>query len=223
MTAISATGATTSTGTQTSGSSDALNQIDMDEFVSLMIAQMQNQDPLEPMDNTQMLQQISQIREIGSNDRLSETLGAVLLGQNLATANSVIGRTIMALDDNAKTFVGTVDRVSVDDGEAKLRVIEQVPEYYDEETDTIVPESQVEHAVSLTNIGEILSDGEDTSLVAERVSAAAGLVGRTIIGVTDASEIVTGTVEQVALENGAVQLKVGDHFVALDRVTNIVQ
>ena len=126
MTAISATGATTSTGTQTSSTSDALNQIDMDEFVSLMIAEMQNQDPLEPMDNTQMLQQISQIREIGSNDRLSETLDAVLLGQNMATASNMIGQTIMALDDDAKTFVGTVDRVSIEDGEAKLHVIQRI-------------------------------------------------------------------------------------------------
>jgi flagellar basal-body rod modification protein FlgD len=221
MTAIPATGATTTT--QTSSTSDALNKIDMDEFISLMIAEMQNQDPLEPMDNTQMLQQISQIREIGSNDRLSETLDAVLLGQNMATASGMIGQTIMALDDNAQTFVGTVDRVSIADGEAKLHVVQRIAEHYDEDTDTIVPEQQVEHAVSLTNISQILPDTEDTALAAQRVSAAAGLVGRTIIGVTDASEVVTGAVEQVALEDGAVKLKVGNDLIDLDSVTHIVE
>jgi flagellar basal-body rod modification protein FlgD len=223
MAAISATGTTTSASTQTSGTSDALNQIDMDEFIALMIAEMQNQDPLEPMDNTQMLQQISQIREIGSNDRLSDTLGAVLLGQNMTTASNMIGQTIMALGDDDQTFVGTVDRVSIDDGEAKLHVIQTILEHYDEETDTIVPEERVEHAVSLTNISQILPDTEDTALVAQRVSAAGSLVGRTIIGVTDASEVVTGAVEQVAFEDGAVQLKVGDHLIDLDSVTHIVE
>ena len=80
----------------------------------------------------------------------------------------------------------------------------------------------MEHAVSLTNISQILPDSEDTALVAQRVSAAAGLVGRTIIGVTDASEVVTGAVEQVAFEDGAVKLKVGDNLIDLDSVTHIV-
>ena len=45
-----------------------------------MITELQNQDPLNPMDNTQMLEQINQIRQIGATDKLTSTLDSVLLG-----------------------------------------------------------------------------------------------------------------------------------------------
>ena len=48
---------------QAGGSSDAYSDIDIDEFLALMIAELQNQDPLDPMDNSEMVQQIGQIRE----------------------------------------------------------------------------------------------------------------------------------------------------------------
>ncbi len=48
---------------------------------------MQNQDPMNPMDNSQMLQQISQIREIGSTNQLTETLTSFATGQGLTMAS----------------------------------------------------------------------------------------------------------------------------------------
>jgi flagellar basal-body rod modification protein FlgD len=103
----------TSTNSQTA----ALSEVDLDQFLRLMIAELQNQDPLDPLDNTEMLQQITQIREIGSNDKLADTLDAVLAGQHLATASGLIGRRVSALSDSGQNVLGTVDRVSVEVGE----------------------------------------------------------------------------------------------------------
>ena len=61
-----------------------------------------------------MLQQITQIREIGASDKLSQTLQAVLTGQNLTTASSLIGQQINALADSGQTIEGEVDRVSIE-------------------------------------------------------------------------------------------------------------
>ena len=44
-----------------SGKATDLKTVDTNQFLTLMITELQNQDPLNPMDNTQMLQQISQI------------------------------------------------------------------------------------------------------------------------------------------------------------------
>jgi flagellar basal-body rod modification protein FlgD len=101
---------------------NALRDLDMDQFLQLMITELQNQDPLNPMENTEILQQISQIREIGATGRLTETLDAVLLGQNLTSATSMIGKRIEALSDDAKTIKGIVDRVTVTDGEPRLHI-----------------------------------------------------------------------------------------------------
>jgi flagellar basal-body rod modification protein FlgD len=95
-----------------------LGSLEAEKFLELLLAELQNQDPLNPMDNAEMLQQISQIREITATSQLTDTLGAVLLGQNVATASSLIGRRISALDDDAKNVEGVVDRVSIEKDDA---------------------------------------------------------------------------------------------------------
>ena len=90
-----------------------LSDVDLDEFLGLLITELQNQDPLNPMDNAQMLTQISQIREIGSTNQLTETLSTLAIGQELTMASNLIGKTVTALDTNAKDVEGVVERVSV--------------------------------------------------------------------------------------------------------------
>ena len=119
------TGSITNTATQNNSqgkNNDALRDLNMDEFLQLMITELQNQDPLNPLENAEILQQISQIREIGATSRLTETLDAVLLGQNLTSASSMIGKTVEALSDDAKNVRGVVDKVTVTDGEPRLHI-----------------------------------------------------------------------------------------------------
>jgi flagellar basal-body rod modification protein FlgD len=90
-----------------------LEETNLDEFLKLMIAELQNQDPLNPMENSEMLQQLSQMRSIGANERLTDTLDAVRIGQNVTTASSLIGKQIRALSDSGTNIGGIVDRVTV--------------------------------------------------------------------------------------------------------------
>lgn len=110
----------------TAGTND-LRDVDVNKFLDLLLAELQNQDPLNPMDNSEMLQQISQIREISATNQLSDTLSSVLLGQSVATASSLIGKRVSALTDDAKNVEGVVDRVSMerdgtDDSKRIIRV-----------------------------------------------------------------------------------------------------
>lgn len=91
-----------------------LQDLDIDEFLKLMITELTNQDPLNPMDNAQLVEQIGQIRNISATNKLSDTLGAVLSGQNLSTASTLIGKRVSALTDQNENVTGTVDRVSVE-------------------------------------------------------------------------------------------------------------
>lgn len=104
---------TPSSGSGTGVKGNDLSDVDLDQFLGLLLTELQNQDPLNPMDNAQMLAQISQIREIGSTNQLTETLGNFAVGQELAMASSMIGKQITALDNNANNVEGVVDRVSV--------------------------------------------------------------------------------------------------------------
>lgn len=109
-------------GNQTAG--NAIKDLDVDSFLKLMIAELQNQDPLNPMENDQMLAQIGQMREIAASDKLTSTLDGVLLGQNIASATNLIGADIDAITDDNQKITGTVDKVSVSDGVPKLHIQE---------------------------------------------------------------------------------------------------
>jgi flagellar basal-body rod modification protein FlgD len=105
---------------QAFGAHNSLNTLDMDTFLELMIAELQNQDPLNPLENDELLAQISQIREVGATDRLTETLESVLLGQNISSATNLIGADVIALTDKGERVSGNVRRVSIDGGQPKL-------------------------------------------------------------------------------------------------------
>ncbi|MEA1950652.1 MAG: flagellar hook capping FlgD N-terminal domain-containing protein, partial [Planctomycetota bacterium] len=191
------------------------------DFVQLMIAELQNQDPLNPMDNAQMLDQIGQIREIGSNDKLSSTLEALMLGQGINMASGMLGQKVSALSDEAKRIEGVVNRVMIEGNEAKLIVTETVPEATDPETNVTTPEHTVNHTVSVNNINEVLlNDTEDTLDSTETdnlpamISAARELIGQSILGISQGGKAVTGEVKRVSMEDGAPMLILSQHIPA---------
>ena len=104
------------------GATDAFRDLDIDHFLKLMIVEMQNQDPLNPMDNQEMLAQISQIREVAATTQLSETLESLLLGQAIASATSLLGKEVVALTDTGSEVVGVVDRVTIAEGKPRLHI-----------------------------------------------------------------------------------------------------
>jgi flagellar basal-body rod modification protein FlgD len=99
-----------------------LNSLTADDFLTLLIAQLQNQDPTEPVDNSEILNQIATMKGLTSNIELSDTLKDVAssleksdvdFGQKLSVGASYIGQTV-TLDDST---VGTVDRAFIAGGE----------------------------------------------------------------------------------------------------------
>jgi flagellar basal-body rod modification protein FlgD len=91
-----------------------LKDLDINQFLQLMIAELTNQDPLNPMDNTQLVQQIGSIREIAATDQLTGTLNNLQTGQSLTTASSLIGKRVTALTTDNQNITGVVDRVTVE-------------------------------------------------------------------------------------------------------------
>jgi len=90
-----------------------LNDIDLNEFLKLMLVELQNQDPLNPTDNAALLQQVGELRGISSNDQLVSTLKGFSNTQELTTASSLIGKTVKGLDVAAKEVSGEVTSVSI--------------------------------------------------------------------------------------------------------------
>lgn len=108
------TGSNSTSGTNSSNTKgNDFSSVNLDQFLGLLITEMQNQDPMNPMDNAQMLTQLSQIREIGATNQLSTTLQDFSVGQQLSMASNIIGKKVAGLDTDAKEITGVVDRVTV--------------------------------------------------------------------------------------------------------------
>ena len=122
MSAIDSLFSSPSTPTSYSADSDRMNELTMSDFIKMMVAELENQDPMNPMSNTEMLQQISQIRAITSNDRLTNGIEALTLGQSLSTASSLIGKTVTGVNTLDEKITGKVDKVTIENGVAKLYV-----------------------------------------------------------------------------------------------------
>ena len=94
-------------------SSRTLNDLDVSEFFNLMVAELQNQDPLDPQDNEQLLNQIAQIREIESNDSLIESLNSLVSRQDLSSSSNLIGKNVEAISVLGDEVEGVIDRISL--------------------------------------------------------------------------------------------------------------
>ncbi len=96
--------------------------LSQDEFFRIMITELTNQDPLEPLDNNEFLNQVTQMQTLDTMTRLSQSLEALILGQQLGSAGTLIGRSVTASDAAGNSVEGTVDRVLVQGDEIRLGI-----------------------------------------------------------------------------------------------------
>jgi flagellar basal-body rod modification protein FlgD len=83
--------------------------IDMSGFLTLLTAQMQNQDPFAPMDNSQMVAQMAQFSSLASQSEANELLGTIADATStgrLSDAANWIGKS-MLVESNIATPDGT--------------------------------------------------------------------------------------------------------------------
>jgi flagellar basal-body rod modification protein FlgD len=75
------------------------NELSSDNFMELLIAQIQNQDPMKPMDNAEFLSQIATINQVSGIQELNDSfkdLSNSLVSNQALQAASLIGREVLA-------------------------------------------------------------------------------------------------------------------------------
>lgn len=106
--ATSTANATTATSSSVGSLTSAADQ--QDRFMKLLVAQMQNQDPLNPMDNAQMTSQIAQINTVGGIEKLNTTVNSLLSAFNRMQAQSatqLVGRQVLVDGSQVQMANGT--------------------------------------------------------------------------------------------------------------------
>ena len=93
---VTGTASTAPTNNTSSGSASDGQSIDQADFLSLLVTQMQNQDPTSPMDSSQMVSQLAQISQVQATQNLQTSLSSLvsqIQSSQVADSSGLIGKT----------------------------------------------------------------------------------------------------------------------------------
>jgi flagellar basal-body rod modification protein FlgD len=92
------------------------------DFINLMVTQLQHQDPTQPASNSELLSQMSNIGQLESSTQLQTTLTSMTLQNSIGAASSLIGKSVQGLDANNKPIAGLVNSVQVQNNGVALQL-----------------------------------------------------------------------------------------------------
>lgn len=107
---VSSAVSTTAESNATAASNKAA--LDYDTFLQLLIAQMQNQDPTEPMDSSEQIAQLATFSQVEQTIETNKNLEALLQSNSLSQASAIIGKTVSSLDGETSGVVKEVQIMS---------------------------------------------------------------------------------------------------------------
>jgi len=96
-----------------------VSDVQMD-YMMLLVAELQNQNPLEPLDNQAMASQLAQFSQLQQMENMSGSFADVLTTVEHAYASSLIGKEVSFLTTTEtggiEVGAGTVDQICTDTG-----------------------------------------------------------------------------------------------------------
>jgi flagellar basal-body rod modification protein FlgD len=94
-----------------------------DQFLQLLVTQLQHQDPLEPVGQEDFLQQLAQFSTVEGVEKLNASFADFLSAQQLSTGFNLAGKSVEYTDaDTGAVLTGRVDAVSLTDGRVTLQI-----------------------------------------------------------------------------------------------------
>lgn len=133
----------TSSSTSSSSSSTGTYSLSTQDFITMMVTQLQNQDPLNPTSSQDLLQQESSIGSLEASTDTQTAMQNISLQTQIGSASSLIGKSVTGIGTDNNSHTGTVTSVSVTSSGANLNLTDG-------------------STLSLTNVSSI-EDADDSS------------------------------------------------------------
>ncbi len=182
---------------QKAASGNGLGNMD---FLNLLLTQLQNQDPLSPMENMDFTSQLAQLQQLEEQMALTRAMTSLRTDSQTQSATGMIGKDVIGTDADGNRVEGTVTRV-VMDGDSVLVELND---------GTRLPVSSVQEITS--------GDGASTDLAASS-NALGKFVNASVPGQKDP---VLGIVQSVFMQDGKVMLQLyGGKAVSWDQVDSM--
>ncbi len=99
-------------GSQTTTSNPA-SKLNTNDFINMMMTQLEHQDPLNPTTSDQLMAQMSQIGQLQSTSQLQTTLTGLATQTQIGAASSLMGKQVTGIDADKNPVTGVVATVQV--------------------------------------------------------------------------------------------------------------
>ncbi len=217
---VSDTQFTYSKGADNSNGSQKSRALGKDAFLTMLVAQMKNQDPLNPVENTEFTAQLAQFSSLEQMFNINDNLKNIQMSQsslNNTQAINIIGKEIKAEGNSIKHTAGGQTNINYKLSSAAKEVKTSI---YDSRGDLVRVTSESakdsgEHTFAWDgkdNLGNIMSDGT-YSFMTHAVD-----VSGTDIEVTP---LIRGTVTGVSFDNGNTLISVGGQNVSMNSIIEV--
>lgn len=198
--------------TKTTGNSS----LGKDEFLKILMTQLQNQDPTSPMDDKEFIAQMAQFSSLEQMSNMAtaiDNLTSMQQQSQLIEFNSFVGKTVTWHEES-----DTVDdqgNAVVNSGTEKVKSVK-----YDGTEAKFVLESG--KIISAANISEVIGVDSTTASASNSLIEASMLIGRKVQYLDADQNEVMDTVTSVSKKNGEIQYKLANgSSVTADQMTAI--
>ncbi len=110
-------------------SSSSINQLGQNAFLQLLAVQMKNQDPLQPVDNSQFVAQLAQFSSLQELTTISSQVGTLVTttantqaADQLLSAFNLMNTQVSLTGASGTLVTGTVTGVNIANGQANINV-----------------------------------------------------------------------------------------------------
>lgn len=202
---------------QQTGSRDTLTQ---DDFLNLIITQLRNQDPLQPMSSYEMSNQMTQLGILNSVNGMNENIESMLAYQNSMynlTASSLIGKAVEVIGNSFIIEEGTVSKAYYQlsqSGDVTIQI-------YDNNGNLV---RTIQDGIKDTSKQTLVWDGKNQ----QGVKCPNGNYTFKITAVDDKRQSISttsymiGTIKGISFKNGIIYLDLGSVKITMNQITGIL-
>ncbi|HEX7650899.1 MAG TPA: flagellar hook capping FlgD N-terminal domain-containing protein [Noviherbaspirillum sp.] len=102
-------------------SSSQVGNLGIQDFLKILTSQLNNQDPLKPVDNQEFIAQIAQFTTLEQSRQLNDKISQLLTQQSTTQSVGMLGKTV-DVSSNSGNVTGTVVAISFNAGTPQLSV-----------------------------------------------------------------------------------------------------
>ncbi len=124
---VASVGSASQTSSTTTGASQpaSLSQVDTSAFMQLLLTELKHQNPLEPMKDSDMMAQMTQLNSLSELQTIRSQMSNMVISNEFIYATSLIGKSVTATIGKGETVNGVVTGLTQENGVVMLHIGEK--------------------------------------------------------------------------------------------------